>query len=207
MDLPDGYHAVPAGKLATVVTYLEMTAPPPPSGRPAPDGWRLERVAQWDTEAFRRLYLEIGRDWLWTSRLLLTEADLAARLHRPGTEAHVPVRNGRSLGLLELDFADPASVEIAFFGLVQDAVGGGAGRWLMEEAVRIAFGRPQTRRLFVHTCHFDSPQALPFYMRMGFSPYARAVEVFDDARLIGRIDPSAAPQVPVIAAARRPEGA
>ncbi len=75
----------------------------------------------------------------------------------------------------------------------------------MEEAFRLAWRRPETRRLWVHTCHFDSPQALPFYMRMGFTPFARAVEVFDDARLIGKLDPSAGPHVPPIAAARRPD--
>lgn len=207
MDLPDGYHAVPPGKLATLVTYLEMTAPPPLSGRGTPDGYELRRVERWDTDAFRRLYVEIGREWMWSSRLLLSEAELVERLHRPGTEAYLPVRGDRAMGLLELDVADPAAVEISFFGLVPDAVGGGIGRWLMEEAFRLAWGRAETRRLWVHTCHFDSPQALPFYIRMGFRPYARAVEVFDDARLIGRLVEDAGPHVPLIRNARRPDNA
>lgn len=40
------------------------------------------------------------------------------------------------------------------------------------------------KRLWLHTCNFDDPQALPFYMHMGFVPYARAVEVHDDVRLL-----------------------
>lgn len=203
--LPDGYHALAPGKLANVVTFLETTAPPVPSGRPAPAGYGLERVERWTLAEFRRLYVEIGARWLWTSRMLMSDAVLAERLHRPGTEAYVPVTDGKVMGILELDFADPADVELSFFGLVPEAIGGGVGRWLMEEAFRIVWSRSETRRLWLHTCHFDSPQALPFYVRMGFSPYARAVEVHDDPRLIGRLDPAAGPHVPVIAAARLPD--
>jgi hypothetical protein len=41
---------------------------------------------------------------------------------------------------------------------------------------------------------------------MGFKPYARAVEVFDDARLDGRLDAGAGPHVPLITDGRRPDG-
>ena len=204
--LSDGYHPLPAGKLATLVTYVEMSAPPAREAAPPPPGVTLEAVERWDLEAFRRLYREIGWEWLWCSRLLMSEAELAERLHRPGTLAFCPLRDGRRLGVLEMDFARPADVEISFFGLVPDAIGGGLGRWLMEQAIALAFSRAETRRLWLHTCHFDSPQALPFYQRMGFSPYARAVEVFDDPRLVGRLDPAAGPHVPVIREARRPDG-
>jgi GNAT superfamily N-acetyltransferase len=204
--LADGYHALAPGKLATLVTYLEMTAPPAGRPRPAPEGYALRSVERWDAAAFKRLYVEIGWEWLWSSRLLMPEDALVARLHQPGTRAWTPVVGDRPVGVLEMDFADPASVEISFFGLVPDAVGAGVGRWLMEQAIGIAFSRPETRRLWLHTCHFDSPQALPFYQRLGFRPYARAVEVFDDPRLLGRLDPAAGPHVPVIADARRPDG-
>jgi GNAT superfamily N-acetyltransferase len=204
--LDDGYHPLAPGKLATLVTYLEMTAPPARRTTVPPEGYRLERVDHWDLGAFRALYKEIGRPWLWSSRLLLSPGDLDQRLHRAGTEAHVPTYGGRRMGVLELDFADPANVEISFFGLVPHAVGRGLAQWLMEEAIALAFARAATRRLWLHTCHFDSPRALPFYQRLGFEPYARAVEVFDDGRLTGQVDLDAGPLVPIIRSARRPDG-
>lgn len=204
--LGDGYHALGPGKMANVVTYLEMTAPPAGHRRPIPEGWSLRPVDRWEIDEFRRLYVEIGWEWLWFSRMMLSDADLEERLHRPGTRAWTPVRDGRPLGVLEMDFARGADVEISFFGLVPDVIGRGAGGWLMGEAIAVAFSRPDTRRLWLHTCTLDSPQALPFYQRMGFTPFARAVEVHDDPRLVGRLDESAGPRVPLIRNQRRPDG-
>ena len=109
------------------------------------------------------------------------------------------------MGIVEMDLSKPQETEISFFGLVPEAVGGGIGGWLMGEAIAIAFARPGVGRLWLHTCHFDSPQALPFYMHMGFAPYARAVEVHDDVRLLGRLGEDAGPHIPLIRNGRRPD--
>lgn len=204
--LSDGYHALPPGKLATVVTYLEMTAPSARPPVPTPAETSLVVVESWTVEAFKRLYVEIGSEWLWSSRLLMSESELLDRLHRAGSVSYAPVRDGRRIGVLEMDYARQSDVEISFFGVRPEVVGTGVAQWLMDQALRLAWSRPETRRVWLHTCHFDSPRALPFYMKMGFRPYARAVEVFDDARLIGRLDPAAGPHVPMIANARLPEG-
>ncbi|HEY1447300.1 MAG TPA: hypothetical protein VGF33_02075, partial [Caulobacteraceae bacterium] len=65
-----------------------------------------------------------------------------------------------------------------------------------------AWSRP-IRRLWVHTCTFDHPSALGFYVRSGFAPYAFMVEVLPDPRLTGQLPPDAAPHVPLI----RPDAA
>jgi ribosomal protein S18 acetylase RimI-like enzyme len=106
-------------------------------------------------------------------------------------------RGGEDVGLLELDFRTPGECELAFLGLLPEAIGRGAGRLLVETAIERAFARP-IRRLWVHTCTFDHPRALGFYRRAGFEPYRRAIEVADDPRLSGRLPRSAAPHVPLI---------
>ena len=82
-----GYHAVPPGMIATVVTSLEMLELP--TLRPeAPDpNWRLDRFVPDPTE-YRRLYRAIGEDWLWFSRLLLTDAELAAIIGTSDVEVY-----------------------------------------------------------------------------------------------------------------------
>ena len=59
MILPDGYSDVPAGKIAAVVTHLEMTARPAP--RPDPAGaWTLRRVDAPALDWYRDLYRRVG---------------------------------------------------------------------------------------------------------------------------------------------------
>jgi GNAT superfamily N-acetyltransferase len=118
-------------------------------------------------------------------------------LHDPRVSVHALLSGGRSVGLLELDFRVEAECELAYFGLVSDAIGTGAGRFLIAQAVDLAWRRP-IKRFWVHTCHFDHPAALDFYQRAGFRPYKMMVEVMDDPRLTGVLPRSAAPHVPLI---------
>lgn len=196
MPLPDGYTDVPSGKLATIVTLLEMLAPAPQ--RPGPPGpWTLRRVERPGLDWYRGLYDRIGRDWLWVSRLKLSDAELTAILHSPGVEVYALTVEGRDEGLLELDFRTPGACELAFFGVTPALVGRGAGRFLMNRAIEIAWAQP-IRRFWVHTCTLDHPAALAFYQRSGFRPFRRQVEVLDDPRLTGLVPLDTAPHIPLI---------
>jgi GNAT superfamily N-acetyltransferase len=55
-----------------------------------------------------------------------------------------------------------------------------------------------TGRVWLHTCNLDGPTALTFYMKCGFRPYKRAIEVADDPRIRGILPEDTAPQVPII---------
>jgi len=194
----DGYTDIPDGKVAFVVTFLEMLqAPAEPLAPPRKDV-TLERWTEPDVARYRILFKEIGEDWIWFSRLEQDEAVLARTLAEPTRENYLPMKDGRPVGTLELDYANPEEPEVAYFGLVPGAIGGGLGRWLMGEAVRMAWSRPETKRLVLHTCTGDSPQAIHFYMSCGYRPYKRAIELADDPRLKGLLGRERAPHVPVI---------
>ena len=192
-----GYHRLPKGHLANVVTCLEMRAKP--ALRPAAGGmgFTLERMDAGDTERFRGLFRDIGRDIMWFSRLIIGEEKLAAIIGDPDVMSLALVQGGRGIGLLELDFREAGQCELSFFGVVPSAVGGGAGRWLMNEALTAAWARPISR-LWVHTCSLDHPAALGFYQRSGFRPYEIMVEVHADPRLTGHMPRDASPKVPLI---------
>jgi GNAT superfamily N-acetyltransferase len=196
--LQPGYSDVPPGKIASVVTCLEMTAPP--SSRPAkplPRPLALEAWPKPEIEAYRALYRAVGQDWLWFSRLLLPDAGLEAIIGDPKVEVFALLDGRRRIGLLELDFREDGECELAFFGLVPEAIGQGAGRFLMLQATQKAWAKP-IRRFWVHTCSLDHPSALAFYQRSGFTPYALMVEVADDPRLVGTLPREAAPQIPIV---------
>lgn len=188
---------VPPGMVATIVTTLEMTAPP--RLRPMPDApLRLVRWPSPARNAYRTLFRRVGEPWLWFSRLVMADDALDAIIGDPAVEIHaVTDRAGIEVGLLELDFRVAGQCEIGFFGLVPELAGKGHGRWLMAHALAMGW-RKGIGRLWVHTCTLDHPGALGFYRRQGFTPVSRAVESFADPRLTGHLPRDAAPHVPVI---------
>jgi GNAT superfamily N-acetyltransferase len=157
----------------------------------------LHRVERPDLDAYRALFRRVGADWMWFSRLVMPDERLRQILTDPKVEIYTLYDGPAEIGLLELDFREEGQCELAFFGVVHEAIGQGAGRFLMDQAIEKAWARP-IRRLWVHTCSFDHPSALGFYRRSGFRPYAYAVEVHDDPRLSGHLPRTAAPHIPLI---------
>jgi GNAT superfamily N-acetyltransferase len=196
MILPDGYSDIPPGKVAAVVTHLEMTARPALRPDP-PRAWSMRRVEMPPLDWYRGLYRRIGEEWLWVSRIRMADAELASHLHSPQLEVCALVDAGSDEGLLELDFRKRGQCEIVLFGVTARLVGSGAGRWLMNRALEIAWSRP-IERLWLHTCTLDHPAALAFYQRSGFRACRRQVEVMDDPRLDGTVPRDAAKHMPVI---------
>ncbi len=194
--LPLGYSPLPPGCVANVATCLEMLAPPPARPGPvAPPGVAVERWAAPDLDAYRALFRAVGADWLWTSRLLMPDAEVRRILHDPLVEVYALTRDGARIGLMELDFRVAGACELVYFGVAGPALGQGLGRLLMTHAMARAWAAP-IRRFWLHTCTFDHPGAVAFYRRSGFRAYASYVEVHPDPRLSGHLPPGAAPHVP-----------
>ncbi|MFM9852332.1 MAG: GNAT family N-acetyltransferase [Sphingomonadaceae bacterium] len=195
-----GLTPVNPGELAAVVTTLEMRKRPSLTVIPASP----LALARWPAPAldkYRQLFRRIGAPWLWFSRLIMDDAALATIIHDEGVDIYAVVdRRGIEVGILELDFRQPAACELGFFGLVPELGGKGHGRWLMAHALNLSW-RAGIERVWVHTCTLDSPSALGFYQRNGFTPYERSVETFADPRLIGILPPDSAPHIPLLCAA------
>ncbi len=192
-----GYGRLPPGWLVTTVTWLEMRERPTSSARPAPAGVTLEPIDAGDLHRYRHLFAAVGEPWLWFGRRTMDDDALAAVLDDPAVWCRAVVRGGHDLGFVELDGREAGEVELAYFGLVPEAVGSGLGRWLMDRALEEAWAR-SPERVTVHTCHFDHPGALAFYRRSGFTPVATGVELTPDPRLTGVLPRGCAPHVPLI---------
>ncbi len=197
LDLANGYYTLPPGKLANIVTCLEMGAVAGMEPAPLPVGFHLRRMGPEDAEAYRAIFRRVGQDFLWFSRLIMTQEALRTSLARSEVEAFVLLSGTDPVGLFELDFSRPGVCELALFGLVPDAVGHGLGRMMMQQVQQRAFQKP-INRLWVHTCNTDHPRALAFYQTAGFKIYQLMIEVHDDPRLLGYLPLDAAPQVPLI---------
>ena len=159
--------------VATLVTCLEMTAPPPRTARRAPrPDLEIRRARSPTVSFYRYLYAAVGEPWTWTVRRCLSDAELAAILGDPRVEVNVLWVGGVPAGYAELDRRAPPDIELAYFGLIPEFIGQGMGGYLLDWAIHHAW-RMRPRRLWVHTCDLDHPAALGFYQRFGIRIYDR----------------------------------
>lgn len=191
-----GYHDVPPGHIAAVVTYLEMRHPPSLHA-PCPKGITVRKLAQPSVGEYRTVFRAVGEPWLWFSRMIIPEPQLTSIIHHAEVDVFFLEYDRQPQGLLEMDRRHLPDIELTFFGLAPAMIGKGAGRFLIEYAIQHAFSFAPAR-FWLHTCTLDSPQALGFYRKVGFTPYKRAVEVAPDPRLTGKVPRTAAPQIPII---------
>lgn len=195
--LADGAYPVPKGRVATIVTYLDMRAPVPPRPCAAPENAVIRSVTEPDSTWYRDLFYRVGgQDWLWFSRLKMPVSELQTILNDPKVQIYALEVDGIDEGLLELDFRTPDTCEISFFGVTSRMQGTTAGRFLMNAALSHAWAEPISR-LFLHTCTLDHPRALAFYQRTGFVATHQEVELAPDPRIVGDLPENAGPHIPI----------
>lgn len=161
-----------------IVTHLEMKAQPRLAPAPRPLGkYALLRAEKPPLHFYRYLYDTVGRPYVWVSRRNISDDALAEIIHHDEVEIYVLYVNGAPVGYFELDFRDLPQAELSFLGVVPEYIEQGLGRFLLGEAISLAWLK-NPERLIVQTCTLDHPAALTLYQRMGFSPYGQSeVEV------------------------------
>lgn len=120
-----GYHDLPKGHIASVVTHLEMRARP--EARPDPEGdFAIERIERPDADWYLGLFRRIGSEYLWLGRLEMEHDALLRIIHDPRVEVYRMTRDGVEAGLLELDFRAGGGMRAGLFR--SRARGGGRRR-------------------------------------------------------------------------------
>ncbi|MDH3741157.1 MAG: GNAT family N-acetyltransferase, partial [Hyphomicrobiales bacterium] len=141
----------------TVVTFLEMTeAPHTHVHPPANIKVALIRVEQPPVHYYRYLYDAVGNGYKWVDRKKLSDAALAKEIHADGIEIFAAYVGGVPAGYFELDCRNHEEIWLAYFGLIPDFHGMGLGKWLLSEAISLAWTK-QPNALKVETCTLDGP--------------------------------------------------
>ena len=65
------------------------------------------------------------------------------------------------------------SVEIVYFGLAPAFIGKGFGGYLLSCALKAAWAIPGAKRVWLHTCTLDHPNAIKNYEARGLTMYKR----------------------------------
>lgn len=164
---PDGRASV--DELVTI-TYLEMTSRQ--DAVPFSEERRLDvrRAEVPCPELNRSLYVAVGSDWWWHSRLEWDRDRWLAWLDGPEVETWIGYLAGTPVGYFELEAQPGGQVELVYFGLLPTFIGRGLGAELLASAVAQAW-EVAAERVWVHTCSLDHPRALANYQARGFRIY------------------------------------
>lgn len=140
--------------------------------------YQLVQVANPAPDFARFLYVGVGAPWKWYMRLNWTWDEWRKRMKNPKIQLWVAYSDGAPIGYFELQKQALGSVEIAYFGLMPDQIGKGFGKPLLEDAIYAAW-QLGGRRVWLHTCSLDHPNALPNYQRRGLKVF-KEEDVTDD---------------------------
>jgi len=131
---------------------------------------RIDRLAECPSSFYRYLYSEVGRFYHWTDRLPWTDEEIRSHLSRPEITLWVMYSEGAPAGYFELERHPDGSIEIAYFGLIQEFLGRGLGKHLLTVAAEQAWS-DGANQVWLHTCTLDDAAAMPNYRRRGFTPF------------------------------------
>jgi GNAT superfamily N-acetyltransferase len=162
--LPGPQEGMPGPDAGTAVTVWTLEMRDRGSLRPAGDPARAPVLMQAQRpapELSRFFYELVGGPWLWVDRLVWDAARWRAWVDRPEHELWTAWLDG---------------VPAGYFELAPGMAGQRLGGWLLTCALRRAWHRPGTRRVWVHTCSLDGPAALPNYEARGLVRSAETVE-------------------------------
>jgi GNAT superfamily N-acetyltransferase len=152
------------------MTYRHMFARPERVVPPPRDGLAVVHAKKPAVAYYRFLYDAVGRDYDWTSRRKLSDAELAALRNDPRLEVHVLMAEGVPAGFAELDRRIDGEIELVQFVLMPEFIGQGLGRYFLRWVNDKAWSHGP-RRFWLHTCTKDHSAALPNYLNAGFAIY------------------------------------
>ena len=155
------------------VTFLEMARRPSFEYPHLPIGSSaaLLKATNPPTWFFLALYDAVGRDYAWEDMHKLPPEEVSAQLER--AELFTLNDHGWPHGFFMLETTGDGTVDLAYFGLVPEAVGSGLGAWLLKTAILTGWDLPGTSKMTVNTCTLDHPRALALYQTNGFTPVRR----------------------------------
>ena len=174
----------PAGtEVDYTVTWLEMTRRPAYDWPHQPSGPAASLLLAEDTPRwwFDALYGAVGRDYAWEDMPERSDAEWEAWFDPAHMRLYALMSRGWPHGFFMLDESGgedarggETATDLAYFGLVPEAIGRGWGTWLLRTAILTAWEREGLERLTVNTCTLDHPRALATYQKAGFAPVRRA---------------------------------
>jgi hypothetical protein len=156
--------------------YYEMLDSASLRSSPCPDpAFRVVECEIKNWEYNRFLYEFVGRHWAWFDKNVWTPEQWRAYAEADDLRTWVGHLRGSPAGYVELQRQPDASVEISYFGLALPFIGQRLGGYLLTCAIENAW-RWDAKRVWVHTCSLDHPNAMNNYQARGMVLYKTEVK-------------------------------
>jgi GNAT superfamily N-acetyltransferase len=153
-----------------VTTYLEMRSPEQLRPKRLDKRFQIQERKEPNWVFNRDLYFAVGEQWHWIDKRPWTDEQWKEYAATPNLRTFAAYYDDALAGYYELRRSEEDDVEIAYFGLLPEFIGRGLGGALLTSAIEGAWGM-SPKRVWVHTCNRDHPQALANYQARGMIVY------------------------------------
>ncbi len=118
-------------------------------------------------------YKNVGKKHRWIDRLSWSDEKWINYISNQNLETYVISESDDLAGFFELIYnPELEETEISYFGLLEEYIGKGIGGYALSVAIKKSFEK-QIKRVWLHTCTLDHPNALKNYIARGMTVYKR----------------------------------
>ena len=118
-------------------------------------------------------YKQVGKKHRWIDRLSWSDEKWVNYISNKNLETYVISEKNDLAGFFELLYnPELKETEISYFGLLEEYIGKGIGGYALSIALKKSFEK-QIKRVWLHTCTLDHPNALKNYIARGMTVFKK----------------------------------
>ena len=118
-------------------------------------------------------YKQVGKKHRWIDRLSWSDEKWINYISNKNLETYIICESEELVGFFELlNNPELQETEISYFGLLEEYIGKGIGGYALSVAIKKSFEK-NIRRVWLHTCTLDHPNALKNYIARGMTIFKK----------------------------------
>jgi len=134
------------------------------------EDFTIHKEKELDIGFVKFLYKEIGKDFHWRDRLIWSDQDWYNFISRADYQLYTLRTLNDLIGYYEVLSDKEKNFEISYFGIFRKYFGKKIGSYLLSHAIKNLFNQG-AKKIWVHTCTLDHPNALNNYLSRGMEVY------------------------------------
>ena len=126
-----------------------------------------------DFQLNKFFYKQVGKKHRWIDRLSWSDGKWINYISNKNLETYIISESDELAGFFELLYnPELKETEISYFGLLEEFIGKGIGGYALSVAIKKSFEK-NIRRVWLHTCTLDHPNALKNYIARGMTVFKK----------------------------------